>query len=165
MKTSRPDGSGAGPAQLHSARKNSGVRRAERYRCIEVTARGRIISSHLIGAAGNPSDESSSVSSPLLRQALCRRVGRGDHPWVAALLPHRDRRRREGRVGEGADGDGDVAGKAFARPIHGGAARRTEAESQRIAACGLDLGFGFCFCGDFSYYERRAASAKSAVGG
>ena len=52
------------------------------------------------------------------------------------IPPTPDRRRREGRVGEGADGDSDVAGKAFARPIHGGAAHRTEAEGQRIAACG-----------------------------
>lgn len=55
---------------------------------------------------------------------------------MAALLPHRDRRCREGRIGESADGDGDVAREAFARPIHRGATHRTEAERQRIAACG-----------------------------
>src|SRR5262249_25591887 len=51
-------------------------------------------------------------------------------------LPHRDGRRGKIRVGEIADGNGDVARKAFALPVYGGAARRTEMKGQRVAAFG-----------------------------
>src|SRR5262249_42958780 len=53
---------------------------------------------------------------------------------MACLLPHRDGRRGEIRVGEVADGNGDVSRKAFALPIDGGSACRTETKGQRVAA-------------------------------
>ena len=51
---------------------------------------------------------------PLLRHALGRRIGRQGHPGVTRLLPHPDGRRGEIRIGEVADGNGDVSRKAFA---------------------------------------------------
>lgn len=74
--------------------------------------------------------------SPLLRHALGWRVGRQGDPGVALLLPHRDGRCGEIGVGETADGDGDVSGKAFALPVDGRAACRTEMKSQSLAAFG-----------------------------
>jgi hypothetical protein len=59
------------------------------------------------------------VWSPLLRHALGRRGGRQGDPRVTRFLPHRDARRGEIRVGEVADGNGDVSTKAFALPIYG----------------------------------------------
>lgn len=56
---------------------------------------------------------------------------------MAGLLPHRDGRRRESRVGESADGDSDVSGKAFTLPVDGGAAYRTEMKGQCVAAFGF----------------------------
>src|SRR5262249_2570213 len=50
--------------------------------------------------------------------------------------PYRDGRRGESRVGEAADGDGDVSREAFALPVDGGAACRTEMKGQRVAAFG-----------------------------
>src|SRR5258708_16567422 len=76
------------------------------------------------------------VLSSLLRHAFRRRVGRQGNPGVARLLPHRDGRRGEIRVGEAADGNCDVSRKAFALPVDGGAAGRTEMEGQRVAAFG-----------------------------
>src|SRR5262249_31566812 len=55
-------------------------------------------------------------------------------PGVARLLPHRDARRRKARVGEIADGDGNVSGKTFPLPVDGGAAGGTEMEGQGVAA-------------------------------
>jgi hypothetical protein len=55
---------------------------------------------------------------------------------VARLLPHRDGRRGEIRVGEVADGNGDISRKAFALPVDGGAACRTEMKGQGVAAFG-----------------------------
>src|SRR6516165_9001175 len=55
---------------------------------------------------------------------------------MAALLPHRDRRRRESRVGKGADGYRDVSGKAFVLPVNGRTACRTEMKGQHVAALG-----------------------------
>ena len=88
---------------------------------------------------------------------------------MAAFLPHRDRRRREGRVGEGADGNSDVAGKPFAGPIHGGATHRTEAEGQRIAACGRArplrrcAGEGDLLAGKARLVAEHGASAPLAL--
>src|SRR6516164_1469996 len=76
------------------------------------------------------------VISPLLRHALGRRIGRQGEPGVACLLPHRDGRRGEIRVGEVAYGNSDVSRKAFALPINGGAACRTEMKGQRVATFG-----------------------------
>src|SRR6266853_2023961 len=72
----------------------------------------------------------------LLRHAFRRRVGRQGNPGVARLLPHRDGRRGEIRVGEVADGNGDVSRKGFALPVDGGAACRTEMKGERVAAFG-----------------------------
>src|SRR6266568_5068923 len=47
-----------------------------------------------------------------------------------------DRRRGEIRIGEAADGNGDVSRKAFAFPVDSGAACRTEMKGQRVAAFG-----------------------------
>jgi hypothetical protein len=58
---------------------------------------------------------------------------------VACLLPHRDGRCREIRVGEVAYGNGDNSRKAFVLPVDSGAAGRTEIESQRVAAFGRPL--------------------------
>jgi hypothetical protein len=58
---------------------------------------------------------------------------------VTRLLPHRDGRRGEIRVGEVAYGNGDNSRKAFVLPVDGGAAGRTEIESQRVAAFGCPL--------------------------
>src|SRR6516165_5267140 len=81
------------------------------------------------------------VLSPLFRQALGRRVGRQGHPRMACLLPHRDSRGREVRVGEVADGNGDVSGKAFALPVDRRAAYRTEVKGQRVATFGCSHPF------------------------
>ena len=59
------------------------------------------------------------VWSPLLRHAFGRRVGQQGDPGVTGFLPHRDARRGEIRVGEVADGNGDVSRKAFALPVNG----------------------------------------------
>lgn len=74
---------------------------------------------------------------PLLGEMLRRRIGRQRHPGMARFLPHRDLRRGKFRIGEGADGDSDVIGKAFARPIDRRAADRTEVKRHRAAALGL----------------------------
>jgi Metallo-beta-lactamase superfamily len=66
--------------------------------------------------------------SSLLRCACGQRVGRQGNPGVPRLLPHRDGRRGEIRVGEVADGNSDDSRKAFVLPIDGGAAGRTEME-------------------------------------
>jgi len=58
---------------------------------------------------------------------------------VTCLLPHRDGRRREIRVGEAAYGNRDNSRKAFVLPVDSGAAGRTEIESQRVAAFGRPL--------------------------
>jgi len=76
------------------------------------------------------------VLSPLLREALGRRVGRQGDPGVARLLPHRDGRRGEIRVGKVADGHDNVARKACALPVDGGAAYRTEMKRHQAAAFG-----------------------------
>jgi len=55
---------------------------------------------------------------------------------MARLFPHRDGWRGEIRVGEVADGNGDVSRKAFALPVEGGAACRTEMKGQCVAAFG-----------------------------
>src|SRR6516165_4368302 len=68
-------------------------------------------------------------------------TGRWGHPRVACLLPHRDSRRREVRVGEVADGNGDVSGKAFALPVDRRAAYRTEVKGQRVATFGCSHPF------------------------
>ena len=52
---------------------------------------------------------------------------------MAGLFPDGDRGRRKIRLGKGADGDGDVAGKALALPVDRGAAGRAEVEGERIA--------------------------------
>src|SRR5260221_1005265 len=72
----------------------------------------------------------------MLRNWVRRLAGRQGNPGLARLLPHRDERRGEIRVGEAADGNGDVSRKAFALPVDGGAAGRTEMEGQRVAAFG-----------------------------
>jgi len=84
----------------------------------------------------NPWQRITGCFSPLLRHALGRRIGRQGHPGVARLLPHPDGRRGEIRIGEVADGNGDVSRKAFALPVNGGPARRTEMKGQRVAAFG-----------------------------
>jgi len=42
-------------------------------------------------------------------------------------------------IGEVTDGYGDVSGKAFALPVDGGAACRTEIKGQRVPALGFAL--------------------------
>ena len=76
---------------------------------------------------------------PLLRRVFRRRIGRQFDPGVARFFPHRDGRRRKRRIGEGADGHGDMIGKALAGPIERRAADRTEVEGHRAAALGLAL--------------------------
>jgi hypothetical protein len=71
-----------------------------------------------------PLTENHRLFSPLLRHALGRRIGRQGHPGVARLLPHPDGRRGEIRIGEVADGNGDVSRKAFSLPVNGGPACR-----------------------------------------
>jgi hypothetical protein len=55
---------------------------------------------------------------------------------VVWFLPHRDVRRWEIRVGEVANGYGDVSRKTFVLPVDGLAARRTKMESHCVAAFG-----------------------------
>src|SRR5262249_17732940 len=76
------------------------------------------------------------LPSILLGRALgwCARW-QGD-PGMTCLLPHRDGRRREIRIGEGTDGNRDVSGKTFALPVDRGTACRTEMKGQRVAALG-----------------------------
>jgi hypothetical protein len=74
--------------------------------------------------------------SPLLRHSLGRSVRRQRDPRVACLLPNRDGRRWEIRVGEVAYGNRDHSREAFVLPVHGGAAGWTEIESQRVVAFG-----------------------------
>ena len=57
-------------------------------------------------------------------------------PRGGVTPPHCDGRRGEIRVGEVANGNGDVPRKAFALPVDGGAACRTEMKGQRVAAFG-----------------------------
>src|SRR6202035_3865536 len=57
-------------------------------------------------------------------------------PRVARPLPHRNGRCRKIWVGEAADSNGDVSREAFALPIDGGTARRTEMKGDRVAAFG-----------------------------
>src|SRR5258708_15609958 len=72
------------------------------------------------------------VLSSLLRCACGQRVGRQGNPGVPRLLPNRDGRRGEIRVGEVADGNSDDSGKAFVLPMDGGAAGRTEMEGSTL---------------------------------
>jgi len=55
---------------------------------------------------------------------------------VTRLLPHRDGWCGEIRFGEVADGNGDISRKAFALPVDGGAACRTEMKGQWVATFG-----------------------------
>jgi hypothetical protein len=77
------------------------------------------------------------AQSALLRRALGRRVGRQGDPKVACLFPHSDGRRWEIRVGKAADGNGNVARKAFALPEDCRAAYGTEMKGQCVATFGL----------------------------
>src|SRR5262249_38031906 len=109
------------------------------------------------------------VISPLLRHALGRRVRRQGEPGVARLLPHRDGRRGEIRVGEVADGNGDGSRKAFALPVDGGAARRTEMKGQRVATVGCPqprrrlTGEGDLLAAEARLVADRGASAALAL--
>src|SRR5262249_39053113 len=76
------------------------------------------------------------IISRLLGGALGRRVGWQGHPGMARLLPYRDGRRREIRVGEAADRNSDVSRETFALPVDGRAAYRTEMKGQLVAAFG-----------------------------
>src|SRR6185295_9126781 len=58
-------------------------------------------------------------------------------PGVAGFLPVGEGGRREGGVGEGADGDGDIARKALAIPVDGGAAHGVDVVGEHDAAFGL----------------------------
>ena len=60
-----------------------------------------------------------SFLSPLFREAFGRRVGRQGDPGVARLLPHRNVRGGEIRVGEVADGNVDQPREACVLPIDG----------------------------------------------
>ena len=55
---------------------------------------------------------------------------------MTRLLPHRDGRRGEIRVGEVADGNSDISEKAFVLPVNGGTACRAEMKGQHVAAFG-----------------------------
>src|SRR6516162_1080769 len=70
----------------------------------------------------------------LLRHALWRGVGREGDPGVSGLFPDRDRGRWKVLVGEGADGNSDVTGKALALPIDCGAAGWAKVEGECVAA-------------------------------
>src|SRR6185369_5235193 len=72
---------------------------------------------------------------PLLCCALWGYVGRQVDPWVTCLLPDRDGRRREIRIGEIADANGNVSRKALALPVNCGTANRAKMKGQRVAAC------------------------------
>src|SRR6516164_3133195 len=76
------------------------------------------------------------ILSTLLRHALGRHLRRQGEPGVARLLPHRDRRLREGRVGKSTDGNSDISGKAFVLPVNGRTACRAEMKGQHVAALG-----------------------------
>ena len=67
-----------------------------------------------------------SGASTLRRHTLGRWVGRRGDPGVAAFLPHRDGRRREIGIGEGADRDGNNFWKASVLPLDRGTAHRAE---------------------------------------
>src|SRR6516225_7325322 len=75
------------------------------------------------------------ASAPL-RCTLCRCAGRELEPGVAGLFPNRDRGRGKTRIGEVADGDSNVTGKALALHVYRGAAGRAEVEGNRVAALG-----------------------------
>jgi hypothetical protein len=74
--------------------------------------------------------------SPLLCHVLGWRLRRQGDPGVTRLLPHPDVWRGEIRIGEVADGNSDVSGKAFVLPVHRGAACRAEIKGQRVATLG-----------------------------
>src|SRR4029077_9703656 len=67
---------------------------------------------------------------------LGRRLRWQGDPGVTRLLPHRDVWRWEIRIGEVADGDSNVSGKALVLPVHRGAACRAEVKGQRVATLG-----------------------------
>src|SRR5579863_686047 len=71
---------------------------------------------------------------PLLRHAFGRRVGWQGDPGMARLLPHRDGRSGESRVGKVADRNGDMSWEAFAIPVDGRAAGWTKMKGHRVAA-------------------------------
>src|SRR5499427_4250914 len=87
---------------------------------------------------------------------------------MARLLPHRDGRRGEIRVGEVADGNGDVSRKAFALPVDSRAACRTEMKSQRVATFGCPhprrrlAGEGDLLAAEARLVADRGASAALA---
>ena len=56
-------------------------------------------------------------ASALLWRALGWHVGRESDPEMSGIFPHRDRRPGKIWVGKGADGYGDVTGKALALPV------------------------------------------------
>src|SRR5262249_39101655 len=111
------------------------------------------------------------VISPLLRHALGRRIGRQGEPGGACLLPHRDGRRWEIRVGEVAHGNGDVSRKALGLPVDGGAACRTEMKGQRVATFGCPhprrrlTGEGDLLAAEARLVADRGASAALALPG
>jgi hypothetical protein len=90
----------------------------------------------LLTQSGQGGDLAEGCQSPVLRRPLWRRVGRQGDPGVARLLPHRDGWRREIRVGEIADGNGNVSRKAFALPVDGGTTDRTEMKGHCVSAVG-----------------------------
>jgi hypothetical protein len=73
---------------------------------------------------------------PLLCRALWGYVGRQGDPWVTRLLPDRDGWRGEIRIGEIANGNGNVSRKALALPVNCGTAYRAKMKGQRVAAFG-----------------------------
>src|SRR5262249_20175326 len=85
------------------------------------------------------------------------------------VLPHRDGRRGEIWVGEVADGNGDVSKKAFALPVDGGAACRTEIKGQRVATFGCPhprrrpTGEGDLLAAEARLVADRGASAALAL--
>src|SRR5262249_26564285 len=107
--------------------------------------------------------------SPLLCHALGRRLRRQGDPGVAGLLPHRDGWRREIRVGEVADGNSDVSGKAFVLPVDVGAACRAEIKGKRVAAFGCPhprrsfTGDGDLLTGEARLVANHGASAALAL--
>jgi hypothetical protein len=76
------------------------------------------------------------VSSPLFGEPCWRSVGWQRNPGVGRLLPHRDSRRGEIRIGKVSNGNGDKSGKAFALPVDRRAACRTKVKGQHVPAFG-----------------------------
>src|SRR5262249_40799579 len=102
------------------------------------------------------------------RRRILRVVGnafREGEPVVLLRGPDRTHRRREVRIGEGADGDADDVGQAFVLPEHGRAALGTEMKGQHRTAVGLTAeGAALAFGADDLRAREEGAGAEQRTG-